>query len=431
MNSRGPYSKTKVGLKAGKPSNYFKNEHESHIVYITWADAIDRGNNQISILYKVAGTKKQYRTPRAKTVWLDKHDLEYAKKIALEWKNKNNNQLGKGSLLPDYYLNDREDFIKWLGNTARHTTITAYESFLRMYIFPFFFEKLELKSPAKWDDDAISRWNDFLFKNVDTLSTRNRIRTGFRRYLKYLKFRNQIKRVPQIFNECKKRQTKETPIPGDLPDWSDVLDWLKTLPKGRYRFIRAVMKGFGLRISEACLVNEFDFFGAESSNEIDQKNDYVKILKDNGIGKLFLHVNKADKKKVKDDLIQILGEQELDPKSGPYTACCTNIDIANFIIQMIKDGEHLENLSKDEVYRIKKQMPVDYSKFSFHKYKLHDDRRLNITLQLFDLKVPNSIDMCCMLHGQSSREVFNRYFQWGLVQKRKQRQKIGLTLKAF
>ena len=362
--------------------------------------------------------------------WLEL-SLELLSTIDRVHPNKNNNQLGKGSLLPDYYLNDREDFIKWLGNTARHTTITAYESFLRMYIFPFFFEKLELKNPTKWDDDAISRWNDFLFKNVDTLSTRNRIRTGFRRYLKYLKFRKQIKRVPQIYNECKKRKTKETPIPGDLPEWSDVLDWLKTLPKGRYRFIRAVMKGFGLRISEACLVNEFDFFGAESSDEIDQKNDYVKILKDNGIGKLFLHVNKADKKKVKDDLIQILGEQELDPKSGPYTACCTNKEIANFIIQMIKGGEHLENLSKDEVYRIKKQMPVDYSKFNFHKYKLHDDRRLNITLQLFDLKVPNSIDMCCMLHGQSSREVFNRYFRWGLVQKRKQKQKTGLNLKAF
>lgn len=98
---------------------------------------------------------------------------------------------------------------------------------------------------------------------------------------------------------------------------------------------------------------------------------------------------------------------------------------------MINNDEHLDNLSRDDVYRIKKKLSVEYSKFNFHLYKLHDDRRLNITLQLFDLMVPNSIDMCCMLHGQSSRDVFNRFFLWGLVQKRKQRQKIGLSLKAF
>lgn len=80
---------------------------------------------------------------------------------------------------------------------------------------------------------------------------------------------------------------------------------------------------------------------------------------------------------------------------------------------------------------MKKQMPEDNSSFKFHQYKLHGDRRLNITLQLFDLKVSNSNDMCCMLHGQSSRQVLNRYFQWGLIQMRRQKQKLGVTLKVF
>jgi integrase len=418
-------------MKAGKPSNYFKSEHENELLFVTWADVIDRGGNQFSVLYKLAGSKKQYRCARGKSAWLDTFDLEYARKVISDWKNSNNNQLGKGSLLPPMYLGHREDFIKWLGNTARHATISSYESFLRMYVFPFFVEKLLLENPTKWDDDALARWSGFLDKNVESLSTRNRIRTGLRRYLKFLKYKNIIKRIPDIYNESRRRNSKETPIPGDLPEWSDVVDWIRSLPKGRYRFIRGVMKAFGLRISEACLVNEFDFFGSESEDEIDQKNDYIRELKNNGIGKLFLHVNKADKRKVGKHLIDILGEQETEPKSGPYTACCTNKEFATLIVEMIQNKEHLEELSRDEVYRVKSQMPVDYSSYNFHKYKLHDDRRLNITLQLFDLKVANSIDMCCMLHGQSSRDVFSRYFQWGLVQKRKKKQKKGFDLKIF
>lgn len=48
-------------------------------------------------------------------------------------------------------------------------------------------------------------------------------------------------------------------LPGDLPNWEDVVDWIQKLPKGRYRFLRAVMMGFGLRISEAFMVDAEDF----------------------------------------------------------------------------------------------------------------------------------------------------------------------------
>ncbi len=86
---RGPYRNSKRGLAAGKPKNFFKKEHEHAELFITWADATVRKNNQISILYKIAGNKKQFRTPRSKSVWLDEYSLEYAKKIAQDWKNKN------------------------------------------------------------------------------------------------------------------------------------------------------------------------------------------------------------------------------------------------------------------------------------------------------------------------------------------------------
>ena len=87
-------------------------------------------------------------------------------------------------------------------------------------------------------------------------------------------------------------------------------------------------KAFSLRISEALAVEEDDFFGAEYEAHIDMKNDFIRELKDRQIAALFLMVHKAEKKKVSQDLIRILGEQDKNPKSGPYTACCTNKGMA-------------------------------------------------------------------------------------------------------
>lgn len=136
------------------PSSFFKEEHESKGLYVTWADAVVRTNGHISILYKVLGEKKQFRCPRFKTHWMDSRGLEFARLKAKKWQKDNNNQTGKGNLLPAFYLDHREDFIKWLGNSAKHNTINGYETFLKMYRFPFFFEKLQIKHPRSWDEDS-------------------------------------------------------------------------------------------------------------------------------------------------------------------------------------------------------------------------------------------------------------------------------------
>lgn len=134
---------------------------------------------------------------------------------------------------------------------------------------------------------------------------------------------------------------------------------------------------------------------------------------------------------MKDDLILLLGKQSTDPKSGPYTACCTSLEMAELIVKMIEDKEHLEELTIDQVYKLKKEMPVDPSKFNFHLYNPHDDRRLNITLQMMDLTVDNAVELCCMFHGQSSREVFLKYFQWGVLQRRSKCRVEGSKLTVF
>lgn len=430
---RGPYQNTKRKAEE-RPTNYFVKEHEHQGHYITWAGVVDRGNGSISVAYKVLGVSKQFRCPRWKTVWFDKYGLDFAKNAVEEWKKSCNNSTGKGDFIPQFYLKHRKDFIKWLSASASHSTIQGYEIALRQYVFPYLVVKLQLNEPIKWTNDSISNWDASLMSTVMEIGSRNRKRTAFRRYLKFLKRMNIIKVVPQIFDESQSRNTTETPIPGDLPDWTNALTWLRTLPAGKYRFTRAITMAFGLRISEAVSVTEDDFIGEESKDELSARNDFISRLIEKKLGYLFLNVNKAEKKRVNIDIIKFLGkEQSNEPKSGPYIACCTSLDMANFILELIENNEHLGEFSRDDVYRIKKSITSDQSGFKFDKYNPHDDRRLNITLQCLDLgmNVNDVVEICCTLHGQSSRDVFSRYFQWGQTQRRKQKRQLGTKLKIF
>lgn len=408
--------------------------HENKNLFISWADAVDRGNGQISVLYKILGERKQFRSPRFKSAYLDELGIEYAKLAVSKWKNVHNNKKGKGDLLPPFYLSHREEFLSFLYQKARHTTIEGYESTLRQYVFPYFVSKLKILDPNKWDQDTIGAWENYLLEHLPKATSRNRKRTAFRRYLKFLKSKQIIKIVPQILDEQTVRESKETPIPGELPHWNDVLDWLKQLPPGRYRFVRTVAVSFGLRISEALAVEELDFIGEEEVEDLKKRGDFISQVISKGKGFLLLQVNKATKKTIRNDLIKILGGNiNKEPKSGPYTACCTNQEMAEFLVELIENGEHIGELKKDQIYRIINALPIDSSKFNFHLYRPHDDRRLNITLQCLDLSndITDVIETVCTLHGQSSRDVFNRYFQWGLTQRRKVSRKKGSKLRVI
>jgi len=434
MKIRGPYKTTKRKMAKERPSNFFAQIHEHTGIIVSWADAVDRGNGQISVLYKVFGERKQYRCPRFKTAYLDERGLEFAKLEVQHWKNENNNSFGKGDMLPPFYLEHRKEFLQYLNQKARHTTIDGYESGLRQYVFPFFVGRLKLESPNKWSQDAVVRWENFLGEQIPMATSRNRKRTAFRRYLKFLKFKGILKSIPQIFDEQTSRDSKETPIPGELPQWEDVLDWLKKLPKGRYRFVRSVAVAFGLRISEALAVEELDFIGDEEVEDLRSRGDFISQIINKGKGYLLLYVNKAKKRTIKCEIIKIIGGNiNNEPKSGPYTACCTNQEIAEFIIELLENKEHLGDLQKDEVYKVMNEIPIDPTDFKFHRYRPHDDRRLNITLQCLDLSndITDVIETVCTLHGQSSRDVFNRYFQWGLTQRRKVKRKLGSKLRVI
>ena len=433
IHKRGPYRKTLDKKVTSRPANFFRLDHEQKGYFVSWANAYDRGDGQISVCYKLQGDRKQYRTPRWKSSWFDNLGLDQCQLAVDSWKKSNNNSMGVGNLTPAFYQSHRRNFFKWLNNTAKHVTIAQYEQALKQYVFPYFVERMGINKPKLWNQDIIDKWDAFLGEHIKQATSRNRKRTALRRYLKFLKRAGEIKIIPQIFDEAIKRDTKETIIPGELPEWKDVVSWLKKLPSGRYRFIRAISMGFGLRVSEAFAVEEDDLFGFESIDQIVARNDFISRIVEKELGSLFLYVDKADKKKVSKDIIRILGEQDNEPKTGPYTACCTCPELAEFIYELIKNGEHLEELSKDDIYRILYNLPVDNSPFLFNQYRPHDDRRLNITLQCLDLSmdINDVIEICTLLHGQSSREVFGRYFQWGLTQRRKQQSKKGKKLQIF
>ncbi len=429
--TRGPYSKARNKYSSEKPRTYFREEHEFGGHFVTWADVVDRGCGKIYISYKVKGDDKQFRVPREKSAWLDPHGLEYARLDIANWKNANNNSIGRGSMSPPFYLAHRREFLKWLHHTARHSTINGYEASLVQDVFPYFVGKLKLETPHRWDLESIARWETFLLEQCREPSTRNRKRTALRRYFRFLKLRSEVKTLPLILNEPESRESIETPIPGALPEWKDVIQYLKRVPAGRVRFLMASCAAFGVRISEALAITEQDFFGAESEQFINAKHDYIRKIKDAGLGALFLYVESARKRKVKDDIIKVLGEADDLPKSGKYTACCTNEEMAQFIVELIENGEHLEEISPDAVYRFQRTLPHDPSPNKFHEYTNHDYRRLNITLQTMDLDIDGRIDVCCLTHAHSSREAFKKYFQWGLLQRRNQKRDSSVKLKVF
>jgi len=429
---RGPNNETRKKMVTEMPKNFLRKIHEGQSHYISFANAYERHNGCIYVQYQLAGTRKKHWAPRVKTAWLDEKGLDYARMVVRRWKEANQNSIGTLESIPQFYQSHRKEYLKFLRNTARHTTIEGYENALFQYIFPYFVGRLELNHPKKWTQDVVKQWDSILSNHLNKASTRNRKRTALRRYLEFLYRKNLIKTLPIILGEAVVRDMQETPIPGELPTWDDVADWFSKMPKGRYRFVRAVSCAFGLRISESIAIEYEDFLGQKDIGDLSARGGFYETLIEQKAAVLYLNVDKAKKKQVSDELVKLLGEkQDNDPKSRKYIACCTNATMGKLIYSMIENGEHEMPLTRDEVYKIKKDIQRDPSPFKFDKYNPHDDRRLNITLQCLDLqkKIPDVIEVVCMLHGQNSREVFNRYFQWGLTQRRKVRKSKGDKLK--
>jgi integrase len=403
-------------------TNYLRPEHRKGSNTVSYIGFQKRGNG-IYVLYTLTGERTQYRSSRKDCKHLDALPDE-AVSIELDvWKSQYNTSAGaSGTLYPEFYLNQKLEFFKYLQKEGANTgTIDDYNSYLGNYVFPFLHSKLCLNSPKDYKPVHVDKWEQFLNKSVDVIGTRNRIRTAFRRYLKFLKRKGLIATMPQIINDRDVRESLEKPIPCDyLPSYSEVVAYLRQIPPSRFRFLWAITFAFGVRVGEALCVEHDDVYGKSDIEFLAGSRGTIEMLADKKVAYLFLSIDSSRKKKARDAVLKLISSEEDEgkAKSGSYFACCTNKEIAKFILEVVANGEHEAPMIKNE-HNFFKHLAKDDSKANFHLWRFHDARRFHITMQALDLKeLPNTIDVVCELHAHHSPQTFKKYYQWGLMHKR-------------
>lgn len=400
--------------------NYFLPKHRgsgpSLVITSVWFHR--RGKQrQVYVGYKLLYEGK-FRAPRNLSAWLDDKDDAFIGKEVEEWQRRVNQDTDHiDEYFPDFFLKHRPEFLRWCKKTAEPQTIEGYLSYLGRYVFPFFIQRLREPSPQKWGDH-LTRWQEYLATKIQTPRGRNIVRTAFRRYLKFLKDRGAVKVLNLPINENERRLHREgEQLPGDLPQWNDVYDWLVTLPAGRHRWVITLCAAFGVRVSEALAARHTDLIGSELLVDIERTNDIVRqcVQKDLVVG--FLNVYEAQKRKVSNEVVKrTIGDAKDDPKSGPYVAACSNGRLAGLIVDMIHRKEYEGDANSDDIRKAIKVQADVKPEYPFSSYTPHDFRRLHITLQVFDLE---SFFLVSQVHGHASEETTKKYYQWGLAQRRK------------
>ncbi len=403
-------------------TNYLRPEHRKGIHQIGYLGFQKRGQS-ICVLYMLTGSRIQYRSFRKDCKHLDELPPEAIEVTLEQWKSVYNQSYGAvGTIYPEFYLANKSNFFKYLQNEGAGTeTIDSYNSYLGNHIFPFMTNKLGLKNPKEYKNIHIDKWEQSIAKTFSHASTRNRARTAFRRYLKFLKRKGLIDAIPQIINEREVRDTREKPIPCDyLPDYKEVVAYIKKLPRSKFRFLWTLTFAFGVRIGEALCVERKDVYDKSDLEFISDSRSVVSFLTDKKLAYLFLKIDRSRKKPARDAVLKLIskGEKEGKTKSGDYFACCSNLEIANFIVELIENGEHEMELDRNE-HNYFRHFKEDTSSATFHLWRFHDARRYHITMQTLDfMELPNKIDIICELHAHHSQQTFKKYFQWGLMHKR-------------
>lgn len=401
--------------------SYFRFEHQGSgpLLAITsvWFERRGKGR-QVSVSYKLF-TGELYRTPRSLSDWLDDKDELFIKKELDGWRDRVNLAADYSSVhFPDFFLRQRTDFLRWLHRGgAKPSTIEGYLYNLGRFVFPFFVMKLRLEGPVKWSS-SYPDWENHLFNRTSALHSRNRAKTALRRYLRFLEAKGHLQNPPTPRNENFRRMRREgSVLPGELPEWQHVHDWIASLPPGRCRWVLTMCAAFGVRVSEALATKPEDLIGSDHLEQVQKTNDVVRKAVQSDVACAFLNVNEAKKKKIYDvHVLRTLGETDEDPKTGPYIACCTAMPLAELIESMLVSGEFEGDVNYDAVYGfLREQTNVDET-YPFSEYSTHDFRRLHITLQTFEFQ---SFFLVAQLHGHSSEDTTKKYYQWGLARRQR------------
>ena len=406
----------------GSDRTYFKDAHLGNgppiIVLSAYPNKKKHQKTGVAeVGYKVFDGSK-HKCPRSRSRWLDGKPLEFIEAELQSWKDRVNRAAEvEGRYFPDFYSKHRAAFLKWCHKTAKQSTISGYESHLGNHIFPYFCLRLRKDEPKEWADH-ITNWEKYLEKKVDTPRTRNYARSALRRYFKFLFSRRIIDDIPSFYNEPERSKgPQEQVIPGDtLPDWSDIVGWLKTLPPGRERFVITVAAAFGIRPSEALGADKYKLIGGNEIDSYPSKAHIINQARKHDVASLFLEVDFAVKKKQGDSTItKVIGEIDDDPKSGPYLASCIDHEIANFLLELISNKENEDTVDYDHVYKYLKANATDFNGFPFSQYALRDFRRYHITMSAYAY---GDLFLVARLHGQKSEEIVKRYYQWEQTRRR-------------
>lgn len=413
--------KTAAQTAETRNRTYFRAEHLAPgpllIVTSVWIQRRGKSNT-VSAGYKLIDGGI-FRCPRSTTAWLDDKEDVFVEKELEDWKARVNQDTGfRSEFFPDFFLRHKNEFIRWCKKSAKGVSIEGYLFYLGRFVFPFFVQKMRENDIVKWRS-SYSDWDTFLATSLESLDSRNKARTALRRYLKFVEAKGDLKEnllMPR--NELARRSSREGDvIPGELPYWADITNWLRSLQPGKIRWVLTICAAFGVRISEGLAAEPEQLIGADDIDRAELGNRVIQRARETGSMVAFLVVDEAQKRPVKDvSVVRIVGDVDDEPKTGPYTAGCSSPELGQLLLELCDAKEFEGEIEYDTVYNfIKSQANIDQD-YPFSSYSPHDFRRLHITLQTLDLL---SFFIVSQLHGQKSEDVAKRYYQWGLMKRRR------------
>lgn len=396
---------------------YFKESHRTAapatlVTYTGWT----RRKGAICVFYTIYGDRKMHRTPRALCAWLDAEDEDFVTLELAQWRERVNALADPlcDAYQPEFYLRDKRQIVKFMGKSASPHTVQQYIEALENKVFPFFARKLRNDDLTTWHL-SYHQWYQWLERGSASASTRNHYRVALRRLLHFYREIKGFSSLVLPIDEKEPRPTREGQVlPGDtLPSYDQALAWLRSLPAGRPRWVVTLLVCFGMRVSEALPMTRSALLGAEERSDLVSVEGLLKQLIEKHDPAAMARILVAEKRDhVRDDIVKrFLGDQDTDPKGGPYTAACFHDGLVSWLEDLVATGEDDD---EQPTYAQIRDLIRSSKDPLFSQYDTHDFRRLSITHQM--LEIGNRFYIS-RLHGQISESTIERYYQWGLEQK--------------
>jgi integrase len=413
--------------------DYFKDAHRRVGLWVKSFWIVPRpGTDPVRwrIFYESSADDRDHVSPTVLTSWLDGEEETFVRFEIAAWRERVNGMMfNRQAYYPAFFEAHRTKFLKYLLVNAVGVTVQGYLRQLGLHVFPFFCKAHKCNNVADWPQ-LYGAWNrEFLAARLDLEQSRNQVRTALRRYLAFLDVQGLVSSAiarPRNVAAITKGRDEEKPIPGELPDWADVLEWLKTLPRDNVcTWYIALSAIFGVRISEALGIDAAKhLIGAKDVILASKRHTTVATMLKRGkegqpSASAFLYVErKSGITKIAEEIENLDPHDPALPKSGRYVACCVSADLSKFLGGLITDGHAAKDL-KDPIGKYASILKFiaahegSNEAFPFHQYRPHDFRRLHVTLSSvwFD-----SIEMVVAMHGHRNIATTRRYMQWARTQ---------------